>query len=119
MQMDKSAKQNARTPRDIIISILLTPEVGVLIPIIVLCVITTSIKPNFLTWKYFASILKGCIFIGAAALGQSFAAIAGEIDEFTQKLWESLYKANRISLYVRFTDLETGAYQENIVNQYH
>jgi Ribose/xylose/arabinose/galactoside ABC-type transport systems, permease components len=80
MQMEKTAKQNARTPRDVIISILLTPEVGVLIPIVVLCVITTSIKPNFLTWKYFASILKGCIFIGAAALGQAFAAIAGEID---------------------------------------
>ena len=78
--MDKRAKQNARTPRDVIAGILLTPEVGVLIPIVILCVVTTSIKPNFWTWKYFASILKGCIFIGAAAIGQSFAAIAGEID---------------------------------------
>ena len=42
-----------------------------------------------------------------------------DIDEFTQKLWESLYEANKISLYVRFTDLETGAYQETIVNKYH
>ena len=45
-------------------------------------------------------------------------AIVGDIDEFTQKLWESLYEANKISLYVRFTDLETGAYQETIVNKY-
>ena len=61
-------------------SILLTPEVGILIPIVVLCVVTVSINSNFLTWKYFSSILRGSIFIGAAALGQAFACIAGEID---------------------------------------
>jgi len=46
-------------------------------------------------------------------------AIVGSIDEFTQNVWESLNKANKISLYVRFTDLETGEYQETIVNKYH
>ena len=45
--------------------------------------------------------------------------IAGDIDELTQNLWDSLNEANKISLYVRFTDLESGAYQENIVNKYH
>ena len=45
--------------------------------------------------------------------------IAGDIDTFTQKLWESLNEANKISLYVRFTDLASGAYQETIVNKYH
>ena len=46
-------------------------------------------------------------------------AITGDIDKFTQTIWESLNSANKISLYVRFTDLETGAYQETIVNKYH
>ena len=46
-------------------------------------------------------------------------SIAGDIDKFTQMIWENLNEANKISLYVRFTDLETGAYQETIVNKYH
>ena len=45
-------------------------------------------------------------------------ALEGDIDGFTQKLWDSLNEANKISLYVRFTDLESGAYQETIVNKY-
>ena len=45
-------------------------------------------------------------------------AVTGDIDEFTRKIWESLNEANKISLYVRFTDLESGAYQETIVNKY-
>ena len=45
-------------------------------------------------------------------------AIVGDIDEFTQNLWDSLNEANKISLYVRFTDLESGAYQETIVNKH-
>lgn len=60
--------------------ILLTPEVGVLIPIIIVCIITSSIKKNFFTWQYFASIFTGCIYIGAAALGQGFVIMSGEID---------------------------------------
>ena len=45
-------------------------------------------------------------------------ALEGDIDGFTRKLWDSLNEANKISLYVRFTDLESGAYQETIVNKY-
>ena len=45
-------------------------------------------------------------------------AITGDIDEFTRKIWDSLNEANKISLYLRFTDLESGAYQETIVNKY-
>ena len=44
--------------------------------------------------------------------------LEGDIEGFTQKLWDSLNEANKISLYVRFTDLESGAYQETIVNKY-
>ena len=62
------------------VRILLSPEIGVLIPILVLCVVTTMIKPSFLTWRYIASILTGCVFIGAAALGETLIIMAGEID---------------------------------------
>ncbi|MDO4548007.1 MAG: ABC transporter permease [Clostridia bacterium] len=60
--------------------VLLTPEIGVLIPIVILCVITSSLNKNFFTWRYFSSILTGSIFIGAAALGQGFIIMSGEID---------------------------------------
>ena len=58
----------------------LKPEIGVLIPILLLAVVTTWINPNFLTWKYIASILTGCIFIGAASIGEGLVIMSGEID---------------------------------------
>lgn len=58
----------------------LKPEIGVLIPILILCVITTILKPNFLTWKYFSGIFMGCIFIGVEAIGQGFVQITGGVD---------------------------------------
>ena len=45
-------------------------------------------------------------------------AIGGDIGEFTDAVWNSLDEANRISLFVRFTDLETRAFQQRIVNKY-
>ena len=78
--MDKAVKRDQHKGRDLAAKIFLTPEIGVLIPIIIFCVVTTILKPKFLTWKYFSSILNGCIFIGAASLAQGFASIAGEID---------------------------------------
>ena len=65
---------------DLLIRIILTPEIGMLIPIVLLCVYTNSVAPKFMTWKYQSNILRESIFIGAAALGQAFACIAGEID---------------------------------------
>lgn len=44
-------------------------------------------------------------------------AIPDDIDEFTDKLWGALDGDNKISLYVRFTDLETGGVTERIVNK--
>ncbi len=44
-------------------------------------------------------------------------AIPAEIDAFTAALWESLDADNRISLYVRYTDLETGAYEDRLINK--
>lgn len=59
---------------------LLTPEIGILIPILILCVVTTILKPNFLTWRYISSILVGSVFIGAATMGESLVIMSGEID---------------------------------------
>lgn len=44
-------------------------------------------------------------------------AIAGTLDAFAEMIWNNLNEANKISLYVRFTDLATGAYQEKLYNK--
>jgi len=44
-------------------------------------------------------------------------AIGNDMEEFIQLIWNNLNEANKISLYVRFTDLETGAYDETIINK--
>ena len=43
--------------------------------------------------------------------------IPSEIDGFTQGLWESLNEDNKVSLFVRFIDLESGAMETRIVNK--
>lgn len=78
--MDKAIKRESRKGGDLAARVLLTPEIGVLIPIVILCVVTSVINKNFFTWRYFSSIFMGSIFIGAASLGQAFTAIAGEVD---------------------------------------
>ncbi len=44
-------------------------------------------------------------------------AIDGTIDEFTDKLWNSLNADNKVSLFVRFIDIATGSYEERIINK--
>ena len=43
--------------------------------------------------------------------------IAGGIDAFTDKTWQSLNADNKVSLFVRYIDLRTGAAQDRIVNK--
>ena len=43
--------------------------------------------------------------------------ISGGIDEFTDMLWENLNPENKVSLFVRFIDLEDGTSQTRIVNK--
>ncbi len=43
--------------------------------------------------------------------------IAGDIDSFTALLWESLNEENKVSLFVRYIDIESGAYETRIVNK--
>ena len=44
-------------------------------------------------------------------------AMVDDIDEFTERLWDALDENNRISLYVRYTDLATGAVRDTILNK--
>ena len=43
--------------------------------------------------------------------------IPKNIDDFTNTLWDALIHDNRISLYVRYTDLESGAEENRLINQ--
>lgn len=43
--------------------------------------------------------------------------IPDEIDAFTDLVWNSLNEENKISLFVRFIDIETGKYETRILNK--
>ena len=43
--------------------------------------------------------------------------IKGEIDEFTDMLWNSLNEENKVSLFVRYIDIEDGTFETRIVNK--
>ena len=43
--------------------------------------------------------------------------IEGTIEEFTDKIWNSLNEDNKVSLFVRFIDIATGEYETKIVNK--
>ncbi|MBR2460038.1 MAG: IMP cyclohydrolase [Clostridia bacterium] len=45
-------------------------------------------------------------------------AIPDCIDEFTEKLWSNLNESNKISLYVRYTELATGAVENRMINKH-
>ncbi len=43
--------------------------------------------------------------------------ITGNIDAFTDMVWNSLNEDNKVSLFVRFIDIATGKYESRIVNK--
>lgn len=43
--------------------------------------------------------------------------IPDDIDAFTQQVWNALDAENKISLYVRYIDLETGEFQDRLINK--
>lgn len=45
-------------------------------------------------------------------------AMKQDIDEFTKELWENLNEDNKISLFVRYTDMESGAFEQRILNKH-
>ncbi|MBQ8627425.1 MAG: inosine monophosphate cyclohydrolase, partial [Agathobacter sp.] len=40
-----------------------------------------------------------------------------DIDTFTNMVWENLNEDNKVSLFVRYIDIETGEYETRIVNK--
>ena len=44
-------------------------------------------------------------------------AISGDIDAFTELVWNSLNEENKVSLFVRYIDIATGNYETRIVNK--
>jgi hypothetical protein len=47
----------------------------------------------------------------------AWVTIDGDIDSFTNSVWENLNEENKVSLFVRFIDIETGKYETRIVNK--
>ena len=44
-------------------------------------------------------------------------ALRGDIDSLTKEIWENLNEQNKISLYVRFTELATGKTENRMINK--
>lgn len=44
-------------------------------------------------------------------------AIPDSIDEFADEIWNYLDENNKISLYIRYTDLTDGSYEEKLINK--
>lgn len=44
-------------------------------------------------------------------------SLSGDIDSFTDKLWEKLNDDNKVSLFVRYINLRDGSYETRIVNK--
>ena len=45
-------------------------------------------------------------------------SIPADIDDFTEELWTNLDENNKISLFVRYTDIETGEFKQKIINKH-
>lgn len=47
----------------------------------------------------------------------TWVGISGDIDEFTNSVWTNLNEENKVSLFVRYIEIETGKYETRIVNK--
>lgn len=43
--------------------------------------------------------------------------IEGNLEEFSQKLWNALNTENKVSLFVRFIEISSGKYEQKIINK--
>ena len=50
--------------------------------------------------------------------GPEQVSVPDDIDTFTGELWENLNEANKISLFVRYTDLQTRETEQRIINKH-
>lgn len=78
--MIKNKNRVVLKPKSSLLEILMTPEISMLIVLIVLCGYTTAVNPAFIATKNIQIILRNCAFVGALAIGESFALMSGEID---------------------------------------
>ena len=62
------------------IKILRVPEIGILIPVLILLIIIISIDSSFLTPYNLGTLARGTSFNGIIAIGIAYALIAGQID---------------------------------------
>ncbi|WP_312693535.1 IMP cyclohydrolase [Caproiciproducens sp.] len=49
----------------------------------------------------------------------TLVGISGDIDTFTQTIWDNLFSANKVSLFTRFISLKTGMAETRIINKNH
>ena len=56
------------------------PEIGILIPLLLIMAVTAVINPNFMTAKNFSSVFKSIPFIAVVTLGAAFPLITGNVD---------------------------------------
>lgn len=47
----------------------------------------------------------------------TWVGIEGDIDTFTKMIWDNLNEENKVSLFVRYIDIESGKYETRIVNK--
>ena len=47
----------------------------------------------------------------------TWVKISGNIDEFTDMIWNNLKQDNKVSLFVRYIDIATGEYETRIINK--
>lgn len=47
----------------------------------------------------------------------AWVEISGDIDTFTNMVWENLNEENKVSLFVRYIDIATGKYESRIINK--
>ncbi len=58
----------------------LSPEVGILIPVVIMCVVATIANPKFLVWGNLSYIIESGMYVGLLALGEAIIIMNGEID---------------------------------------
>lgn len=63
-----------------LVRLLLTPEIGILIPLIILMAYTALKNPAFLSVGNFAVILRYSTFMGIICIGQAVVLMTGEVD---------------------------------------
>ncbi len=47
----------------------------------------------------------------------TWVGIEGDIDAFTKMIWDNLNEENKVSLFVRYIDIESGKYETRIINK--